>query len=279
MKNLKTFLLALILATPFAVNAQSTGDIKVTVVDENNEPMPGVVLVVIAGGPQVHGQSNVDGTFMFHAINAGTYDIQATMVGYKRYVKQGVVVNSSQVTYLNYAMQLNTLASVDIIEYVETSLVPPTYSTVSNLTADKVKHIATGRSDVTQMVLATCSSCGTGPTGQLVMRGSRETAVTTYVDGEKIYGSAGIPGGSIQQITILSGGIPAAYGDLTGGIIIISTKDFYSGMAIKANMYKDYQRKKEEEARALLKKAGKDPDTLIIEVLPDTVPAPAPRGN
>jgi outer membrane receptor protein involved in Fe transport len=45
-----------------------------------------------------------------------------------------------------------------------------------------------------------------------------------------MFGTAEVPSQAIEQVTILSGGIPAEYGDLTGGVIIISTKNFISGM-------------------------------------------------
>ena len=56
------------------------------------------------------------------------------------------------------------------------------------------------------------------------VRGSRSDATEYYVDGIKVRGSMGVPTSGIEQITVITGGVPAQYGDATGGIISITTK-------------------------------------------------------
>jgi len=64
----------------------------------------------------------------------------------------------------------------------------------------------------------------THPANGLNFRGSRSDAVTYYIDGIKVIGSPTIPHSAINQLTVYTGGIPANYGDVTGGIISIETK-------------------------------------------------------
>ncbi|OPZ99136.1 MAG: TonB dependent receptor [Bacteroidetes bacterium ADurb.Bin408] len=56
------------------------------------------------------------------------------------------------------------------------------------------------------------------------VRGAREEGTVTYIDGVKVRGSSGIPQAAIDQVTVLTGGLPAQYGDATGGVVNITTK-------------------------------------------------------
>ncbi|MFN8288096.1 MAG: carboxypeptidase-like regulatory domain-containing protein [Chitinophagales bacterium] len=56
------------------------------------------------------------------------------------------------------------------------------------------------------------------------IHGGRDNATAYYIDGVKVTGQPTLPAGSIDHITVYTGGIPASYGDLTGGLVLIETK-------------------------------------------------------
>lgn len=62
----------------------------------------------------------------------------------------------------------------------------------------------------------------------LQLRGARTDAGYYYIDGVKVRGNAAIPHSSIQQITVYTGGLPANFGDATGGIVSVETKSYES---------------------------------------------------
>ncbi len=281
MKTIYQYLiLSAILLIPFAkINAQdlTTGDLKVTVVDEKGQPMPGAIVMVVTGGSTLGGATNLDGNFTFRALNPGTYNVEARMSGYKKYVKQGILVNVGQTSYASYPMQPLVIETDSIVTITAVrSPVEITFSTVKNINADQLKNSANGRSDLLSLIEGSSSDLSLGKGGQLVMRGSREGASTMFVDGEKIYGDAGVPGGSIEQVTVLSGGIPAAYGDMTGGVIIITTKTFESGFAGKQAMYDAAAESEAAAKKAAAEKSGQliDKDGTIIEKQQPPVPVP-----
>ena len=37
----------------------------------------------------------------------------------------------------------------------------------------------------------------------------------------------GIPGIAVGSVKVYTGGIPAAYGDVTGGVIVVETKSYF----------------------------------------------------
>jgi outer membrane receptor protein involved in Fe transport len=56
------------------------------------------------------------------------------------------------------------------------------------------------------------------------VRGAREDATTYYIDGIKVRGSKGMPKSAIEEVSVVTGGLAAKYGDATGGVISITTK-------------------------------------------------------
>jgi outer membrane cobalamin receptor len=63
--------------------------------------------------------------------------------------------------------------------------------------------------------------------GDLLIRGSRPGDVIYFVDGVKMNGLANVPGTSIGGVAVYTGGVPAKYGDTTGGVIIMETKSYF----------------------------------------------------
>ncbi|MBL4741113.1 MAG: TonB-dependent receptor plug domain-containing protein, partial [Sneathiella sp.] len=61
-------------------------------------------------------------------------------------------------------------------------------------------------------------------TTDLNVRGSRSSGTDVYIDGIKVRGSQNLPKSSIEQVSVITGGIPAQFGDVTGGVINITTK-------------------------------------------------------
>lgn len=62
--------------------------------------------------------------------------------------------------------------------------------------------------------------------GQLHNRGARSDANSYFIDGVKVIGNTGIPHSAIQQINYYTGGLPANFGDVTGGVIDIRTTSY-----------------------------------------------------
>ncbi|MDQ3110845.1 MAG: carboxypeptidase regulatory-like domain-containing protein [Bacteroidota bacterium] len=271
-------LLSAVFLAPCSLSAQdlTTGDLKVTVLDERNQPMVGAIVTVVSSTTPLGAATDLDGVCTFRALNPGSYTVDAKMSGYKRYVKSGIMINAGQTAYAEYFMQVRVIESdTEVVIIAQAGPLPKEFSTVQNINAEQLKHNAAGRSNLMSLIEGTNSQLSIGKGGQLVMRGSREGASTLYVDGEKVYGSAGVPGGSIQGVTVLSGGIPAAFGDMSGGVVIITTKTFETGYNAKQAMYDARLEEEMAAKKAELEKSGQliDKDGTIIEKAPAT-PAP-----
>jgi hypothetical protein len=56
------------------------------------------------------------------------------------------------------------------------------------------------------------------------IKGSRSDASYYFIDGIKVRGSSNLPKSAIEEVSVITGGVPASYGDITGGIISITTR-------------------------------------------------------
>ena len=60
--------------------------------------------------------------------------------------------------------------------------------------------------------------------GAISVRGSRSDGTYFYIDGIKVRGSSSLPKSAIEEVQVITGGLPANYGDATGGIISVTTR-------------------------------------------------------
>jgi len=220
--------------------AQSTlGEVKVTVNDERAEAMIGATVTIQTPAKLVGGQTSEKGDIMVRHLEPGKYDVKVSYLGYKDYVKKNVEVSAGKTAYVTFKMQpkLDTLGEVVVTDYYDPSPVDKMFTVEAHMNIEQIRANPAAPGDINAYVEMMCSSCSQTKDRQLVMRGSRPGASQMYVDGEKLYGSTQIPGLAIEQVSAVSGGIPAEYGDVTGGIVIITTQSYFSGLKNKQNMY------------------------------------------
>ncbi|MCB0780309.1 MAG: TonB-dependent receptor plug domain-containing protein, partial [Flavobacteriales bacterium] len=86
------------------------------------------------------------------------------------------------------------------------------------------------------------SDAGTG--GGISIRGARSENTYYYIDGVKVPAGAGtgLPKSAIEEVQVITGGVPANYGDVTGGLVNITTRGpsrtFFGGVDYLTSGYK-----------------------------------------
>jgi outer membrane receptor protein involved in Fe transport len=223
--------LALLVSVFFTVSlaiAQSGGTVKGKIIDkENNEPLPFASVVLKKGGSQIAGvTTDFDGKFSFPALTPGKYDLEATYVGYQPIKVAGVVVNGGKITFVPDIKASSGAENLDefvVIEYEVPLISKDQTSSGGTVTAEDIKKMP-GRSAAA--IAATIGGVYSQDDGStdLNMRGARSGGTDMYIDGIKVRGSQNLPKSAIEQVSVITGGVPAQFGDLTGGIISITTK-------------------------------------------------------
>lgn len=223
-RTLRYLLVLLLSSVAFSAFGQNApGELSGIVLDSKGEPIIGAVVAVSQGGiPKGGAQTDPDGRFSIKPIDAGRYDVTATYLGYKQMRITGVVVNPDKQTGLKFSLESSTdLKEVVVISY-KVPLVD-SFSPGPNTTfgSEQIEKLPTHS---VQSVVG--YSAGVyNARGQLSIQGSRSGGNQIIVDGVQTSGSSfDVPVGAIDQIEVMPSGISAKYGNLTGGVINITTK-------------------------------------------------------
>ena len=215
-------IVAFALTTTFAF--AQTGSLKGVITDAmTGEPVPFANIVAEKGGNQIGGTTtDFDGNYTIKPLVPGNYTVKATFVGYGAVEITGVIVSSNKITKQDVKLQEGiAIGEVKIIAYKKPLLDQDNLSGETK-TAEEIVALPT-RS--ISSVAATTAGIYQKDEGEGVnVRGSRSDATEYYIDGIKVRGAMGVPTSGIEQITVITGGVPAQYGDATGGIISVTTK-------------------------------------------------------
>ncbi len=244
MLNKITLLFFLLLISVGATFAQSgTGTIKGTVVDEAGEPLPFVNVTLWQNGNMKTGATtDFDGHFKISNVEPGKYDIEVSYVGYQKQKLEGIIVKGSKLLPLpNIVLKEGDLLDeVEVVAYKVPLIDKDGGATGGTVTREELARMP-GRS--AGAIASTVGGVQTDANGNVQsVRGSRSDATYYYIDGIKVRGSSSLPKSAIQEVAVLTGGLPANYGDVTGGIISITTRgasrEYFGGVEYITSGYK-----------------------------------------
>ncbi len=205
-----------------SINAQlQYGTVKGTVYEDNGEPSAIAVVKLLAGtSAKYQAKVKVDGTFIISNVEPGTYTLLVTALGQKDYTKQNYAVRPNEVKTEEITLGADaTELDVTIIESEPVF----TKSAVSQKDFGAESIQKSGLRNVNQIAALTGGAFSIDG-GTPSFRGARSSGTIYYVDGVRLIGAQGVPPTSIENLSVLTGGIPAEFGDATGGIISITTK-------------------------------------------------------
>ena len=219
----KIYLIAALVFTSSLAMAQ-TGTLKGVITDAmSGEPIPFANIIIEKNGNQSGGTTtDFDGNYTIKPVEPGNYTIKATFVGYGTVEVTGVVVSANKITFQDVKLQEGiAIGEVKVIAYKKPLL---DQDNLSGETKTAEEIIAMPTKNINSMAAATAGIYQRDEGDGVNVRGSRSDATEYYVDGIKVRGSMGVPTTGIEQITVITGGVPAQYGDATGGIISVTTK-------------------------------------------------------
>lgn len=222
-----------------------TGSLKGKITDKKTgEPLPFVNVVIENRGTQVSGgATDFDGNYFIKPIDPGTYDVVVSYVGYQPYKQTGVVVNSNIITFLNMALNSGIeLTEFEVVEYTVPLIQKDGGASGGTVTRDQIAKMPGRSANSIATTVAGASDAGTG--GGISIRGARTENTYYYIDGVKVPAGAGtgLPKSAIEEVQVITGGVPANYGDVTGGLINITTRgpsrNFFGGVEYLTSGFK-----------------------------------------
>jgi len=259
-RTLRYILLLLIAAaTGSTALAQANGQIYGVITDEKNEPIINAQVIVTAGGIQQGASiTDFDGNYSVKPLAAGEYTVTVAYSGYKQDIVEGVIVSVDGGTRLNFQLEPATVVpdpgttgggtttggggtttgggargigevNVRARRYERPLFEERNVGSRTVLTAAEIEKMPTRNPLDAASTAPGVYQSRNG--GGLSIGGGRGENTLYVVDGIVQIGSRGIaslPYGSVAQMSVITGGLPARYGDATGGVVAITTKGITS---------------------------------------------------
>lgn len=225
MKKALLCLISLVFFGSLGASAQSNlGEIRGKVVDGGTKkPLDYLNILIKKEGISKGGAfTDEDGMYYIKALEPGTYTVVAKYQGYVDEVIEGVRVTSGQITFLNITMSKSD--GKEFKEFVKRQYRVPLVEGDKNKTSITDKEIVNlptrNLGSIANLSSAATQTAG----GGISFLGSRTDGTAIFIDGVRVIGSSNVSQAAQGQIDIIQSGIPAQYGDFTGGAISITTK-------------------------------------------------------
>ncbi len=244
MRKIYSLLIVILLLSTGAF--AQTGELQGKVIDaETNKGIGFAPVAIIQGGVQkAGGYTEDDGSYSIKPIIPGTYTVKVSFVGYNPIEINNVIISSDKMSTLTIKMTRVVNEIKPVIITAERKLVDPDKTqTGDTKTKTEIQQIATSRNNPNDLVGMSAGVFQRDNGQSLNVGGNRDYNNRYYVDGIPMRGNINLPSTAIEQLTLISGGIPAKYGDATGGIITITTrgpsKIFSGGLELNTSHFLD----------------------------------------
>ena len=224
------------------VFGQTSLDGKVTDTESGEAILFGNVALYKNGNLITGTDTDFDGNYVLSNIDPGTYDLEVSFVGYTPKRVTGVVVYAGKSNKLNVEISSGVTLDIgaEIIEYKVPLIEQDNTSQGGTITAEEIKNLPTR--NINSLVSRTAGVASNDEGGALNFRGSRSDGTSFFVDGIRVI-SNNIPTAEIDQLQTITAGIEAQYGDVTGGVVSITTKgpsrNFSGGIQVETSEFLD----------------------------------------
>jgi outer membrane receptor protein involved in Fe transport len=235
---------ALVLAPARGADAQTTGRIFGTVADSQKATVPGATVTV--SGPALQGtQTQVTdgaGAFHFPALPPGLYTARVTLSGFKTISQSDISLRLDQTVTLSFTLEVAAREEV-----VTVTAAPPAVDTTSTVAgfvagAEVFNRLAGSRDFYAVTRLAPgAATDAQGPTfygsssaeNQYIIEGLNTTGIKQGTKGKTLNSDF------VQEVEIKTGGLPAEYGRMTGGVVNVVTKS--GGNTVRGSVFGFYK--------------------------------------
>ena len=195
--------------------------------DGTNNRLEFATVYVEVGDRKVHTITDERGKFRIKPLEPGSYTLHADFLGKKEVIITDIDVRKDAITRVEDIMMTpdNELPPLTI------RWIPPVinFEEIGKMT---VKGGEIRETALAQNPIAFVASLGDGIVQQdagqpLYIRGGRADAVKYIVDGMNVRDGIKVPSRGIGELSVYTSGIPAKYGDVLSGVIVIETKSYF----------------------------------------------------
>jgi outer membrane receptor protein involved in Fe transport len=216
-----------------------TGKLSGRITDkETKEAIPFASIIILKDGVQKGGtSSDFEGNYEFYALVPGSYNVKVSFVGYAEKTIAGVVINFEKTTRLPIELSADVKMTEVVEIYAQKLIDPDNTSTGKTFSSKDIEKLPTR--SVTSIINTSSGVFSSDDNGAINIKGARSNTNQYFVNGVKVFGTPNIPVEAISELSVINGGVPAQFGDVTGGVINITTKGpssrFFGGAAAETS--------------------------------------------
>ena len=231
------FTLSLCMLVGNVLYAQTTikGEIKA----KDGSPLSYLQVTLKQDGKIINGAYTDDlGAYQIFGVSAGTYDITAggSYSCLTTTTQTGIYVSGSGTKFVNIEIDCSNELEEVVVVYKPPIFDQDNTTTTSKIPGDELRKTP-GRS--INNALANLEGVATEGKNIVSVRGNRSDGQQTIIDGVRVRGSGSVPMQSVEGVELLSGGIPAEFGDGTSFTVITTrgvSKDFHGGLELRSSL-------------------------------------------
>lgn len=208
------------------ISAQS-GAIYGKVVDEFGDAAPLASIKLINGANVSGTTSDLEGLFKLKPLAAGTYTVEVSFIGYKTINIAGVNVSNNKITFLDDIVLTSDFTMIGVIDIIYCQDLI-SFDEPQKMEFPSKTIMQSGGSKGAAAIVTRLVSDAIIVDNQMVIRGSRPGSSTVYIDGMRVTDEmSSLPSLGIGSVEVYTGGIPARYGDVTGGVVMMTMKGYF----------------------------------------------------
>lgn len=230
-------ILAFLILAPGAYGQTRTGSIQGTVKDPNGALVPNATVTLsqpVTGYKQTV-QTDAQGSFRIVNVPFNTYTLRAEGVGFQP-IDEPIDLETSVPFNADLTLSLETATAKVTVTSGNSGLVETDRTSSDTDIAQSVLERPTGAapSRAIESIVASTPGFVTDDNGRMHPRGS-ESQVQYVVDGVPVTDnmsaifSTSIDARTLRTVEVLTGGIPAEFGDKLGGVISVNTRSGLEG--------------------------------------------------
>jgi hypothetical protein len=234
--------------------SQAHGEIRGLITNTGYQPVPYATVKILQGNQLVGGtQTDEDGKYKYKPLIPGQYEMVILEPGHQTQQINKIKVVPNEATYVDVKLQINTLGDVTVtakpIDYTRSGVDVSMFNQISMNAEELNRSAGYNRGDVQGALEVMSTDSYSDKDGEVHFRGSRGNAAGFFIDGVRTQEATTIPGLAIENISVFPGGVPAMYGDVSSGVVIITTKSYFSGIRDK-NIRMANMRERDEAEKA-----------------------------